>query len=631
MTTDEEAASALATTPAPPVATTNDDDDDDSNDDDPYDDDDDEDDDDDSEEDPFANLSRFQRDRRRKLQHTTTYSSEEDSDDDDDDDSDSGSKKPPATKSIAVVAEKQSPSSSGKKRKAASSTMTTAADDDFCEVISSSSSTFSDDENIDIEIENIAKSTKSSKTTTTSTSATTTAPKRTTRRSARMQPPEDARDPSVRAASNAALEEARRAREALKVAQSYKANEEEDEEDDDVVEVISLPPSPDPAAAPPPPPPPTTTTTTPAIHFSGATLRLTFRYRHPTTKKDCTTNVKLKSDQPFQYAVEEFEMTNNNRGQQVGLKIVGATFDGRKLDMTKPPTLYDMEDEDLVDVDVIIDENPPLSSLVRMPPPPQTAIVAAAPAFLGATLRLTFRYQHPTTKKDCTTNIKLKSDQPLQYAVIEFEMQHRGSDGLRMSSAVFDGRKLDMSKTPAFYDMDDEDLVDVDVKGVTASSSATALAGAAVNVAAPSAARLKPSSRSMPGNVHATSNAAAPMMPRAVCVRGAAQGAKITVNFRINGNSSDIASYTQDPKNMFALQMNLMCRTRGIVPEQCKWEYGSRALCPRTTPESLGITSGEMIVDVAVSSSKAATSRAAQRAAKAITAAGRCIGRRGRR
>jgi len=345
------------------------------------------------------------------------------------------------------------------------------------------------------------------------------------------------------------------------------------------------------------------------IIYSGATLRLTFRYQHPTTKKDCSTNVKLKSDQPLQDAVNEFE--EKHRASS-GLRIASAIFDGRKLEMSKPPSFYDMEDEDLVDVTVVIVSSPAAatSSASYARQQPVAPVAVATTIYSGTTLRLTFRYQNPTTKKDCSTNVKIKSDQPLQDAVNQFEEKHRASGGLRIATAIFDGRKLEMNKTPSFYDMEDEDLVDVSVMER--------------NGAPP-----LPQSASLQGSVHATSNAAAVVMPRPAAIGGdAARSAQVTVRFRIN-KSTDIVSFTQDPHKMFALQMDLFCRSRNLKPEQCKWKFGRRALVPTTTPASLGYTSGEIIVDVDVSKSKVATSRAAMRAAKAITAAGR--GRRGRR
>ena len=97
----------------------------------------------------------------------------------------------------------------------------------------------------------------------------------------------------------------------------------------------------------------------------------------------------------------------------------------------------------------------------------------------------------------------------------------------------------------------------------------------------------------------------------------------VVVKFRINRKSSDIVPFTQDSTKMFAYQMNLLCRARSLVPGQCTWEFNGRVLCPRTTPETLGVTSGELTIDVAVSESIIPTSRAAERAAKAITAAGK--------
>ena len=87
--------------------------------------------------------------------------------------------------------------------------------------------------------------------------------------------------------------------------------------------------------------------------------------------------------------------------------------------------------------------------------------VAPLPSYTGPTIRMTLRYPHPATKKDSKTNIKIKTDQPLQHLADEFTAR----DGsLEICVAKFDGLALNMAKTPAFYDMEDEDLIDAMVK-----------------------------------------------------------------------------------------------------------------------------------------------------------------------
>jgi hypothetical protein len=164
-------------------------------------------------------------------------------------------------------------------------------------------------------------------------------------------------DPLVRAESQAALEKGRRARDRLKAAQQYKAKE-----------VGLPPPSPPPAASLYPtscqnaaPVEQTATavnqTATAAkqpaaaanVSYTGPTIQLTLQYSHPMTNKNSKSKIKIKMDQPLQHIMDK----QLNVGNSV-LRITNLTFDGEKVNMTKTPNFYDMEDSDLVDVVVMV-------------------------------------------------------------------------------------------------------------------------------------------------------------------------------------------------------------------------------------------------------------------------------------
>jgi hypothetical protein len=173
---------------------------------------------------------------------------------------------------------------------------------------------------------------------------------------------ENEHDPLVRAESQAALEKGRKARDRLKAAQQYKAKE---------------------VGLPPPSPPPTaslyqtssqnaaapvkqaatavkqaaTAAKQPVattVSYTGPTIQLTLQYSHPTTNKNSKSNVKIKMDQPLQHLMDAFNSQQQqfNGGSSI-LRITNVTFDGEKMNMTKTPTFYDMEDSDLVDVSVV--------------------------------------------------------------------------------------------------------------------------------------------------------------------------------------------------------------------------------------------------------------------------------------
>ena len=150
----------------------------------------------------------------------------------------------------------------------------------------------------------------------------------------------------LRAQSCEALEQSKRAREALRAAQGYHAedvevpspqcpvatstrrvyNIDEDDSEDDLEPMVVAPPKPSMGPK--------------AIIYSGSTLRLTLRYKDTTNNKNVEKILRIKSDEPLRFLKERFQGSGS---------IVSLKFDGQTLDVNKTPQFYEMEDEDLLD------------------------------------------------------------------------------------------------------------------------------------------------------------------------------------------------------------------------------------------------------------------------------------------
>ena len=304
------------------------------------DDDDDDDDESDSDDDPFADLSRFNEStKRRKL----ALSSDDDDDDDDDSDgsdvsSDEYTSKKPIVKSSAkgksaysssddnssIEFPEQTPHPARAAAAAARSPSKKIAATEAIQLLS-------DDDDDDADV--ICRTFRSP-------------PKRPASNVSATRNGKQETDPSVRAESNAALEIGRLAREKLKAAQNYKAKE--------------LDPIPPPSSTPIQREsvvqrpvvvvrpsyaviPPVQTT----VSYTGPTIQLKLQYTHPVTNKNSKMSVKIKMDQPLQHLVDEFQ------SKQPTLKITSMKFDGDKLNMTKTPSFFEMDVDDMVDAIVV--------------------------------------------------------------------------------------------------------------------------------------------------------------------------------------------------------------------------------------------------------------------------------------
>ncbi|KAL9179623.1 hypothetical protein ACHAXT_008913 [Thalassiosira profunda] len=250
-------------------------------------------------------------------------------------------------------------------------------------------------------------------------------------------------DPSVRAASNKALEEAKKMREQLRAAQDYEAKEAEVQETDlnlpamraKPVEAIDVDLDSDgggKVAAMP--------------SYTGPTIRLTLRYPHPATKKDSKTNIKIKTDQPLQHLADEFTARDGS------LEIAVAKFDGLALNMSKTPAFYDMEDEDLIDA--VVKQRAGRVSNVR----PLTRSPQAKQRDLGKPVKVKFRVNGKANEVD---TLSVPSKGTFQSAMAQFAQKRNVS--LATCKFIFDGEVLQPTMTPEGLDLEGGEIIDVKI------------------------------------------------------------------------------------------------------------------------------------------------------------------------
>jgi len=531
--------------------------------------------------------------RRQKMMATHTYSSSDDDDDSSDsDDSLSDEKKkkkkPPAKKKSNALDDSDSSISflgtqsrnnpsrkttkkSPQKKPAATSNKQPAGNkgkrkssilDTSCEILSS-------DDDFDLP-----------KTITTTTSA---AAKRS---SPRKQPPVAAsafkkpmsqdteRDPSVRKASTKALDEARKAREALKAAQQYKAKEAVLPPIDvdlpssltssrsrargggmEVVDVdmISSFPSQPSVAFPA------------QISYKGPRITLTLRYQNPITKKESKANIKIKTDQPLQHLVDEFKT------QQSSLEITTVKFDGRNLSLKNTPAFYEMEDEDLVDVVVVVKQ--------------QNA--ATAPSFFGG------------LASRAAQALGVSSPPAAQaVTVATVHVQTRGNQSQKHTFQIKNDASL--SKVVTAY-CEKYDLISMRLEhnGRMLDTNKSL------------------SAEGLPNEVH---------LDAVDLVQG---GPSIKLKFRVYGKANDITTLSIPMKGKFVSIMGRFAQKKNLSVSQCKFIFDGETLNQNSTPEGLDLE-GDEIIDVRLpesdsSSSSASATGASSNQASSATGPGRQI------
>jgi len=506
--------------------------------------------------------------RRQKMMATHTYSSSDDDDDSSDsDDSLSDKKKkkkPPAKKKSALddsdssisflgTQSRKNPSrkttnkSPQKKKPAATSNKQPAGNegkrkssilDTSCEILSSG------DDDFDLP-----------KTITTTTA----------RSSPRKQPPVAAsatkkpmsqdteRDPSVRKASTKALDEARKAREALKAAQQYKAKEavlppidvdvpsslttsrsrtgaRGDIEVVDVDMISSFPSQPSVPVQ---------------ISYKGPRITLTLRYQNPTTKKESKANIKIKTDQSLQHLVDEFKT------QQPSLEITIVKFDGRNLILKNTPAFYEMEDEDLVDVVVVVKQQS-----------------ASAPSFFGG------------LASRAAQALGVRSPPAAQaVSVATVHVQTRGNQSQKHTFQIKNDASL--SKVVTAY-CEKYDLISM---------------------------RLEHNGRMLDSN-KSLSTEGLPNEVQLDAVDLVQGGPSIKLKFRVYGKTNDITTLSIPMKGKFESIMGRFAQKKNLSVSQCKFIFDGETLNPNSTPEGLDLE-GDEIIDVRLPESNSGSSASA--------------------
>jgi len=367
--------------------------------------------------------------------------------------------------------------------------------------------------------------------------------RRSTSRGSRKSPPESIMhyDPSVRAATTKALEESRKAREALRAAQKYHAKEVElpDVEEAEPpmsgaahgsgggggarraasVELVDVD---SPVASQKVPPA--------ATSYSGPTIRLTLRYQHPSNNKECKSIVKIKMDQPLTHLQEEFKLQQDGK-----CEISVANFDGDKLDWVRTPNNYEMEDEDLVDV------------VVKLGSPRGSGRAGGGASQASDVYTIHVR---PKGQAANSHTFKIKKMDPLSKLVTVYCQQHHFSE-VRLE---YNGRGLDPTKSLYEEGLPSVAHLDAVVMGETG------VGGAAAG-------------------------------------SGGGGGRPIQVKFRINGKSTSIETISVPFKSQFRSAMASFAEKRQVTVAQCKFIFDGEDLRPMDTPEGLDLEGGE-IVDV---------------------------------
>lgn len=236
--------------------------------------------------------------------------------------------------------------------------------------------------------------------------------------------------------------------------------------------------------------------------------------------------------------------------------------------------------------------------------------------YKGDLLRITLRYKDSTNQKDCQALVRIRTDEPLKM------LKERFQGGGSIASLKFDGDKLDMNKTPQFYDMEDEDLVDAVVQGGTAAAGAKASSDV-VKLIVRRSGTTASHEFGMPKTAPLSKLIAAvcekfkvPLVVLQYNGRGldplrscyaqdisnnatidAIVGESINLEFRVNGDCKDMHSINAMQSGTFGHAMEAFAAKKKCSVADCKFLFDGEALKATTTMESLDLE-GDEIIDV---------------------------------
>ena len=358
-------------------------------------------------------------------------------------------------------------------------------------------------------------------------------------------------DPSIRATSTLALEKAKAAREALRRAQRYHA--------EDVV--VDLPTPPPPASQP------HTMLYSSSItdaskdvvdvgdgrirvaaatlqnancsaSYSGPIIRISLRYKGSLCNKEINTTLKLKTDEPLQCLADRFRAQHES--WIAGTSSVDLNFDGQIVDLKRAPKFYEMEDEDLIDV--VIKEG--------------TGVV-----FKGGYSTATRRYGASPVTETVVIHVRrkgesnhhtfqLRSIDPLSKLVTACCTRYH----VQMIVLEYNGRPLDPLKSPHAEGI----LTNVYLDAVVS-----------------------------PGSV------SAPSIAMGGSTRGS--GRSLKLKFRFNGKEKDVITMSVPFKGQFLTAMNQFAERKKVALANCQFIVDGEVLNPTTTPESLDLDDDDLI------------------------------------
>lgn len=182
---------------------------------------------------------------------------------------------------------------------------------------------------------------------------------------------------------------------------------------------------------------------------------ISLKLRRRNGKQFQETVLKHRQREPLQSLLEQYCQQQGLVAQQ----IISLKFDGQTLNMKNTLVSYDMEAGDLIDVEII--SIAPTATIPTRPATATSARTSTRKQNLGPTLAL--KLQRRTGKRVQETVLKHRQREPLQSLLDQYRTQQKLS-ATQQISLHFDGESLNMSRTPASYDMEAGDLIDVVIR-----------------------------------------------------------------------------------------------------------------------------------------------------------------------
>eukprot|EP00956_Cyclotella_meneghiniana_P001164 scaffold1327_cov65-Cyclotella_meneghiniana.AAC.3 len=322
--------------------------------------------------------------------------------------------------------------------------------------------------------------------------------------------------------------------------------------------------------------------------------------KSPAKQSSQHTAIRARAESALEYAKrarEEMKRAQNYHAEDVEVKL---------------PTPRKKAAVESIDVDdSSVEEVEALKPAATAVPKPKEVV------YKGDLLRITLRYKDSTNQKDCQAVLRIRSDEPLRM------LKERFQGGGSIASLKFDGDKLDMNKTPQFYDMEDEDLVDAVVQGGTA--------GGGGGKAPPDVVKLlvRRSGTTASHEFGMPKTACLSKLIAAVCEKfkvphvvleyngrslnplrscydegisnnatiDAIVGETINLEFRVNGDSKDVHSINAMQRGTFRHAMEVFAAKKKCSVADCKFLFDGEVLKATTTMESLELE-GDEIIDV---------------------------------